>query len=392
MLLDGLISGLNNMIKNPGGTSVGGAHWYKKIIQLIIALIMIIALACFAYMIYYMFSVQYIRPFFINAPQNFDTTLSDAYNYFNVAYHTITESKVLDRTPFKIDRTLKFIEDNIIVQPLDVRDDVKRKYVDTLAQCPPISKIQDLCLSEAYIQKRDAGKLTALETLHPEIKETMVKDPRCAVPIEIPMEFPVRNRKETYWEIYLYHDDIFGSKLDNWIYLQLEHYRQYSVCGSENQAGYEYVKGVVQTIKDVQFELEMAMDVLKEFEKTPFDPDHATEILEVCMCVHRLYFYIVQKAQMLKDMSDSRRFSLMNFFMTTIRPFTKIILYDEVLSRIKRVFLQNQISKSWTECAAWWKGVGEGIEDMKTYIMSVLKGQGFEGGGDYETKDIPQAY
>jgi hypothetical protein len=377
MFLSGVVQGFNRVVNSPqlnNPVSLASTKgWQQKIIMTMIAIVILLVVGLIAFIVYYSFSVKYVRPFFINAPQDFSAIIQDVYTSLNTTYQTYVSSGVKIHIPVEIPKTLAFIEMTIKVQPLESTQPVRPQYIGERAPSKEFGGLPDECLTDEYKRKRDANELTSIEVFVPDVKVDMQNDPKCAPRVHVTTEFPVRKRNETVLELYLYYDNILRSKIDAWIYKEiLQEYRQYSSSGSDNDAGLEFIRENVQIVRDVQEELTAAMKTLSEFEKTPFDKGIAANITEVCVCLHRMHFLLVLQSDMLKDMADSRRFSLLNFLVITMRPLTKVMLVDEIFARFKQIFIPSEMEKTWRDCRNFWVGVGETIDSIPTHMREIV--------------------
>ena len=342
---------LSSLIPRGRAKLMASMDFVIKSREFAIALVILAAFLALAVIAYYCITVRYPRPFLLGKGQNLSKIMADIHEDMNVLYHRLTSSK-LD-VPVKVPLTIKFIEDSINVQSLESAKAVKTKSApyasckgDGAASAADGYNLPDKC----YLPEKVAG---AGRTLDP----AKVNDGDCIRGAAQP------KHHTTLFEMYLMHEDIVGSMIDGTLFKVLHNYKQYSACGRDNAAGQETVAAAIARVRDDQKELEAAVVQLDTFER-PFEGDKAG-IVDYCVAIRQLHFYICTSAPPLKAMYDSRRMSMFNFLFVLINPFIDKFLYREIWSRWADALSKDSISEARSGFGDWWQMIKYGKDGSK---------------------------
>lgn len=317
-----------------------------KLRDFAIAIIVLLILVLIVYVIMYGYRVRYPRPFFLFHSMTLTKTMGDTYNDINLLYHRIEKTSALG-PPASLPLTMEFIRQMIEVQePSKVKGYIGTKALP-LGSCDGNDVPSECIGSDGNVD--------------PNMKDANGKAmPVCGAGANIPKGTPHDGTNETKFEAYLSHDHIMNNKVDRFIFYRiLKHFRKYSACGTDNDAGVKAIEDCIKDVEAVKAELEAAMPILDAFEKE-FPADQAVTWVDYCVSVRKLHFYFHHGSDELKEMYDIRRFSLFNFLVVLMRPYVDKIIIKEIYMRWVDAFSMKSINKSHADFRDWWTWLGEG--------------------------------
>lgn len=337
-----------------------------KLRDFAIAAIVLVVLALIVYVCVFFYRKKYPRPIFLFSSVSLNKQMGHVYEDMNLLYHRIDlmssglaaaandarnafmraahlaeEPSGNLAPPVSIPLTIQFIKDNI-----ELQDPSKRASIQT--KPAPLAACEDNAIPSKCIGP-DGG-----------VDKTKLDDPDCKLANTQPKGVAHGATGETKFEIYLSHDNLLKSGADKFIYRRImKHFRKYSACGTDNNAGFAAVEAVVKEVEAVQQELEQAMGALDAFE-TEFPPGQAAKWVDYCVSVRKLHFYFHHGTNELKGMYDIRRFSLLNFLVVLMRPYVDKILIKEIYMRWVDVFSWSSINEAREAFDKFWYWIGNG--------------------------------
>lgn len=311
-----------------------------KLKEFAVALLILAAMGLVAYVCYYLYRKQYPRPFFLFTSVSLGNEMKEIFDDMNVLYDSI--SKMQGSVPISIPMTIRFIEDNIVTTQLSFKQSTKTRP----APAKPC-KDNNAPSKEGCEDPEKAGS-----------------NPACSSDkIKVPEGEPHEATGETKFEIYLSHDNLLKSKIDKFVFRRImKHFRKYSACKTDNNAGFEAVEAIVKEVEVVQKELDAAMVALDAFEAT-FPADQAANLVDYCVAVRKLHFYFHHGTNQLKEMFDMRRWSLLNFLVVLMRPYVDKIIVKEIYMRWVDAFSWSNITESQKAFDEFWDWIGQGTRD-----------------------------
>jgi hypothetical protein len=332
-----------NMSKTFSKANLSGfANRTMGIRKILVALLFIGIIVAIVMVAIYFARVRYPRPIYLNAAKDIDDIMRDIYIQMNEFANLA--SRVQEFAPVSVPKTVAFIESNIVVQPNNSRQQLATKGM-VLGGCG--SREQGSILNFSEEKKTQSQQLT-------------------------PPKMP--QHTETPFEVYLKHENLMNG-WDQVIYKDiLKHYRQYSECASDNSAGETVVRAVVNQVREVQAELIAAVQAVEKYETDGIEEGEANAelITEYCVGVHMMYFYLYESTKNLKEMYDSRRWSMFNFLKVTINPMVENILEKEIKSRWIEVTMKSTITERREEFDRLWKKLDESITNAPSKLLDII--------------------
>jgi hypothetical protein len=236
--------------------------------------------------------------------------------------------------PFTLEKTLAFIQENVVVKTDDKGADVQRKYLE-YPRCAELDK--------------DGVGMKGVE-----------------------------RRDETAFEVYLYHDGALDLSGLAAMFESLQHslmvYRQYSPCGDDDEKGTQVVRRAIDAVHKVQAEVVAARDhFVSSLDAVPYGAADAADMTRLAMCVHRLHYYLVLKSPELKLMAESRRFSITNFFVLTMSTFTNAIWIEQVVMRWNSIWGGYSGSEALNKYGKHYYKVGDQIDSIPEYTRQLMR-------------------
>ena len=308
--------------------------------KIVIALLFLSAIVALVIIAVYFVRVRYPRPLYLNAAKDVDDILMEIYIHLN-QFHNVAK-RVESFVTVRVPKTLAFIESNIEVQPPDSSQPLVVKGL-VLGTCAP--REQDSILK--FSSEQSPAK--------------QISPPR------------MPQHKESPFEVYLKHENIFQG-WDQTIYSNfLKHYRQYSECASDNNLGEQTVGKLINEVRAVQAELIQAVDAIRLFEVEGIGDGANSELLvEYCIGVHMMYFYLYECTKNLKEMFDIRRFSLFNFLKVLIDPMITNILDKEIKARWIDVTMKSTLDAQRAEFDRLWNSLGDTIRNAPSKLVDII--------------------
>ena len=312
--------------------------------EVVIAVVVLLGLAGFCWVVWYCMRRGYPRPMWINRALDLNAIMDDVYRDMNNIRNMIQGSAALNDTDFgrkmKIPQTIQLIEDMLYsFEDKDGLIDVRSMRKPAPLRACVSTYTKDRAQPQTDDLKADQAKIG------------------------------------TIFEVYLEYDDIMNRWLDKKIHANaLKSFRKYSECGTEYLEGEEAVISAIQRLGPVQAELNEANDAIDAL-AVSFDDDAAfasmnkTFMVDLCSGIKRLHFYICgEGCYKLKEMYESRRFSTVGYFITLVRPFVDRILVREIWARWLDIFNQAVYNKQEEKFRAWWNYIEVGdIKEKDAY-------------------------
>ncbi len=298
-----------------------------KFREVLIAVAIIVLLGIVGYIIWYSMRVKHPRPFWLNASQDLPAIMARVYQDMD----GINENLKRHTDVISLPVTSQFIDDILSVTVQGQRRVVRPRAM-SLSPCVDVEFKGD---RKPPVQKQD--------------------------------DDDVRN----VFQVYLEYNDIYNSSIDFVVYTTImKHFKRFSQCGTDNDAGLKSVVTALEYVGKVQDELKGAIEKMDAQQWDLKSPD----ILHLHTGVRRLHFYLVGiGCDQLKQMYQNRMFSITHFLIVLTKPFVDKILVKEVYARFVDMFSLQTINKTWTDYRKFWTWLGFGDDtDPKSTWPGVM--------------------